>query len=494
MNKTIRIKAFAKLLLTITFLTFNGRLIAQISITEIETETKSVYYKPSDIDSTKAIRIHPDDIREYKKYIGTEVYLPPRTIEQLENLEYNNDDSEFRYPFLFSTDLNRVKPRIEKELQLSEHIEGMYRAKDSKQIEYQYILSNIYEPFHYATRKSATRDGAGEGIISRVRDVELTNGNSVGNKYYIILDVIYGDRLDSIEWQVKSEIRSQKDSLKQIISNAAKQCQEEYPNCKVETLSGGSYPKYYRMDRTLGESVSYGESELVVFKLLDKSSNRTLYSTRINEPFISVPHFIYMQNKYKTKTFIANYKYSDPTEYDKRIIEKTEDASGKIKEQYKEISIVPESIWKCIDVTLLKPDYNITYILENENNERIYIGDLSNFILKSEFDRKKLDEETKRQLKEKENQERVQKLKEVQAKLLQERQDIIYSKYGAELGEIILKNTVQLGMTKEMCIDSWGEPFWTEKKTNKLGTREILHYSFGVNLKLMDNKLYEVNE
>jgi hypothetical protein len=73
-----------------------------------------------------------------------------------------------------------------------------------------------------------------------------------------------------------------------------------------------------------------------------------------------------------------------------------------------------------------------------------------------------------------------------------ERRISLAIKYGIDLGETIAKNKISIGMTKEMCRDSWGEPNSINKTTNSYGTREQWVYSRGRYLYFDKEKLTTV--
>ena len=61
----------------------------------------------------------------------------------------------------------------------------------------------------------------------------------------------------------------------------------------------------------------------------------------------------------------------------------------------------------------------------------------------------------------------------------QERIPNLIKKYGSEKGKIIGDGKVRIGFTKQMCIDSWGEPQSINKTTSKYGVNEQWVYGNG---------------
>lgn len=68
------------------------------------------------------------------------------------------------------------------------------------------------------------------------------------------------------------------------------------------------------------------------------------------------------------------------------------------------------------------------------------------------------------------------------------------AKYGKELGLTISNHKVKIGMTKEMCKDSWGIPLWSEKKTTNNRIEEIWYFGLAYSLVFEDDKLSMINE
>lgn len=84
----------------------------------------------------------------------------------------------------------------------------------------------------------------------------------------------------------------------------------------------------------------------------------------------------------------------------------------------------------------------------------------------------------------------LQKDKNEEARI--ERRITLAIKYGIDLGETIAKNKISIGMTKEMCRDSWGKPNSINKTTNKYGTSEQWVYSRGTYLYFDNEKLITI--
>ena len=78
----------------------------------------------------------------------------------------------------------------------------------------------------------------------------------------------------------------------------------------------------------------------------------------------------------------------------------------------------------------------------------------------AKYDEKKLNEENRRLKTQKLNEER-----------LKERKDIYVKKYGKKWGTIVAEKKIQIGMTKDMVLDSWGEPDDINRTVGECGVR-----------------------
>ena len=88
--------------------------------------------------------------------------------------------------------------------------------------------------------------------------------------------------------------------------------------------------------------------------------------------------------------------------------------------------------------------------------------------------------------------------KEKQEELLErekeEREERIYKqslvkKYGAKNAALILDEQVRIGFTKEMCVESWGEPRYINSTITRYGRQEQWVYGIGCYLYFVGNKL-----
>lgn len=109
-------------------------------------------------------------------------------------------------------------------------------------------------------------------------------------------------------------------------------------------------------------------------------------------------------------------------------------------------------------------DYVIT-LKQNEKVIKLPIqNDMSHIVLADVYREKQRIKEEKRQKKEAEYQAMLEKEeREYKANLIK--------KYGKRNALLILENAVQIGFTKEMCVEAWGEPY----DINRTVTRNSIH-------------------
>ena len=198
---------------------------------------------------------------------------------------------------------------------------------------------------------------------------------------------------------------------------------------KYNDLNG----KYYKVLEITKHPMADSKDELYaklyssksILKLQEKESNDILYFEYNNEskhsfPFIVVGFFEKAKKSVINKEFI----FAD-------IVLK---GSMNI-ETAKEVTIFTGQKWKCIDFTIDEEFFNLSLILQNPIGEKTLIGYES---IATECAIKDLT-------------------------FTPEQVESYSKKFGSENFDKILKGKVAIGMTKEMCLLSWGKP----KKINE---------------------------
>ncbi|MEI7594486.1 MAG: hypothetical protein WCK02_01970 [Bacteroidota bacterium] len=261
--------------------------------------------------------------------------------------------------------------------------------------------------------------------------------------------------------------------------------------------------------------IIYGESYgYFIFKLKSKINNNIYYyetNLKMRPKFILVPYFIKQQKLYKNQKLIYNTIFN--TVYlhetiDLRYIEIYDDIYGEKKKRYKSVGLKDKSKWTCVDVTIMKiekrntssgeffNEFCIVYILRNEKGEQIYLYDLGSTIRQwgseAALGRFTLESILLKNINQIKQEELNRKTKEANA--LAKRKSDCISKFGKVNGELIALKKVKIGMTSEMCIESWGKPLWTNKTTTSESEIDIWWYSYGVNLCFENNILKIISE
>ena len=68
------------------------------------------------------------------------------------------------------------------------------------------------------------------------------------------------------------------------------------------------------------------------------------------------------------------------------------------------------------------------------------------------------------------------------------------SKFGQQTGELIAQGKVKINMTQEMCKDSWGTPFSSDKTITESAVYEHWYYRYGYSLHFVNGLLKRIDE
>ncbi|MFZ4548812.1 MAG: hypothetical protein ACOYN4_15295, partial [Bacteroidales bacterium] len=190
------------------------------------------------------------------------------------------------------------------------------------------------------------------------------------------------------------------------------------------------------------------------------------------------------------------YGNSNPTlnEFDIRNFEKYEDENGIETSRGKKVTVSPGSKWLCSNVTLMKPSYDIYYILENDKGEQIALSKLNGFISTNDYLKRAADKKLqKEQLLANQKREEMIKLENERISFEKRRLECI-AEFGQQNGELIAQGNVKIGMTIKMCKSSWGEPYTKSKSTTVDSTYENWFYRYGLSLHFTDGFLTRIEE
>ena len=404
------------LLFNIFLLANINSLYSQVTITEIEKIEEKIISKPVAYDSINDWGNHHEKVSDYKQYIGLQIYLPPK-------FERPNPKNPTHCVnnFLFS-----LKP-------------------DS-------LKTFVYKPYTYIYIESG---GSYEPVSTKL--IVCSDANEINNTYFTILNVIYGEKLNSY---LKSMGRIDYDS-----------------DCN--SINRYNYMFLLKNDKT-------GD-------LLYSPGTNFRGMTTHDVDFILVPYFVKQKSLYQGVDFIFDEDDID-TMSDFRQIEKYEDNSGYEREREKEVVINPKSKWRCSDVTLLKPSYKLHYILNNDKGEQIALTTLNSFIDAKSYTKREADKKLQYQQLAAKNKQEELLTKEKEKRTFEKRRYECIRKFGQQTGELIAHGKVRINMTKEMCKDSWGTPFSSDKTVTESEVYEDWYYWYGYRLHFVNGLLKRIEE
>lgn len=437
-SKQEKDKMKKSVLLTVALSLGLTSLNAQITIRENDVVEKAII-KPKQFDSLSNIAMQKHPV-EYKKYIGYKLFYLPKSKNY--KSQYSSDNKERIIDYLFSNDTIQVTksgkipfeeitltkiygdPKTLKGGALEQYNE---RKKNYENIDK--ILTNVYMPRFYHEKTDQT-DGKIYGKIG-------TNTDSIYGKYFTIIDIKGKEPYGSKEYKKLED---------------------------VELESGRDW-------------------QLTLLITLRNESNQDILYWKVeqarfidNTPFFLVPYFEKQRELYLNKNLVL--RYSDRyNSYLQNLIDVNTGATINIK--YGEV-------WTCTDISFVdsKDSYNLRgfYFLKNGDREvKIDLGSgLVNeyFMLETEFKKQELEKLKKEEERQKEQQEREKKEQQERIKF---KNDCI-AKWGQKLGSYIADGKVVLGMNKEMCIASWGNPININRTIVKGLTSEQWVYGWGTYL------------
>ena len=255
---------------------------------------------------------------------------------------------------------------------------------------------------------------------------------------------------------------------------------------KVENIKFGGYkeisPEKWDEKNKYESVISlYG----VEIYITDEINNEKFkLESRAFDHFVAEKYFENMKSKYLGKTFIKDFykynynpkksykdiyesKYFDPKEIDKKDLIKViavEYTFGSyLSYPYLTLKFdnYPE---QSLDSFSLTPfdDYQNYYLgYQTYKQKRIEEEKLEKIAQEEQYEREKLE------------QEEIWKRKQA------EKYARLTKKYGKNIAKEIIEGYVRIGWTKEMCIESWGEPNEINKTTNKYSVSEQWVYGSG---------------
>jgi hypothetical protein len=193
------------LLVSFLLLGFINETKSQITISKVEEITEQVVIKPEPFDSIKGWEFFTD-YRDYKKYIGQQIFLAPLKVPPTGNASLRDFE-----PFLFSITPETIDlKKCDKKLQLLERALDGLMNWDTIAI-YDKVITTIHRPYHFAS-SSKIYD------LDKL-DVFITNDVTASNKYYTIIDILYGDELNKVYDNWKTVINNETKKQEQLRKN-----------------------------------------------------------------------------------------------------------------------------------------------------------------------------------------------------------------------------------------------------------------------------------
>jgi hypothetical protein len=418
-------------------------LNAQITIRETDVVEKAIF-KPKQFDSLSNITMQKHPI-EYKKYIGYKLFFLPKSNNY--KSQFSSDNKERIIDFLFSNDTTQITidGKIPFEQITLAQIYGdqknlkgaaleQYNERKKNYENIDKVETNIYLPHFYHERTDKT-DGKISGRIGTLPD-------SVYGKYFTIIDIKGKEPYGSKEYKKLEDVdledgRDWQLSLKITLRNESNQD--------------------------------------ILYWIVDQARF-------IGDPFFLVPYFEKQRNMYLNQNLVLRYSDRTNTKLQNLIDVNTGTT----------INIKYGEVWTCSDISFVdsKDSYylNSFYFLKNGDREvKIELGSglvndyfmLETEFKKQEFEKQKKEEQRKIELQEREKKEQQERIKFTN--------DCI-AKWGQKMGDYIADGKVVLGMNKEMCIASWGNPIDINRTIVKGLTSEQWVYGWGTYL-YFDNGL-----
>ena len=180
----------------ILFLILNSFCVySQITISKFEKEVEQLVEKSVSYDSLSDFESH-SKLSDYKKYIGQKVYLPltKNRYTDIDPQTYRRFPDEVRefHPFLFKRNSETiVLDSTNTKKGLSKTFTSNIGNEEYRKLIIDSVKTNIYKPYFYY------------GFFNNydiIYDFKFTNSDLVGDKYFVITDVLYGDKLKKMNF------------------------------------------------------------------------------------------------------------------------------------------------------------------------------------------------------------------------------------------------------------------------------------------------------
>lgn len=202
--------------------------------------------------------------------------------------------------------------------------------------------------------------------------------------------------------------------------------------------------KYFKVLDVIKNEKGIGKFKDYFLKLQEEKSGDILYFVYSSEfkhsfPFIVAGYYEKLKQNYVGKKFIISKSYDN-----------TELVDIETKK-----SVIPSGQWTCLDITIEDKYYTLSLLLKNNLGQKVTVSlnELRRNIDNPEYSSPSVMEFTE--------------------------YNKLCKKFGKEFVDIIMSNKVKIGMTKDMCKMSWGEPKDINKTTRSGSSTEQWVYDNG---------------
>lgn len=258
--------------------------------------------------------------------------------------------------------------------------------------------------------------------------------------------------------------------------------------------------RYWKITNIIENKNNYGR-ETVCFEMTDTTDGKVVYCDpeKMNRDFIVLGYYEKIKKMYVGKSFIYQDRFfsdvCDNDRYNYLINYQTKEYNKEIPEN---------SIWRCVDIgaynitnqDILDDNYEcrcpIILLFENDSLGMYYayvqnkigrpFNDPINDTKYCFWITSKGSEEERLPLYlgkflSFEQQEYLDRREKETKQYFATRKKKLVAKYGKYWGNLVAEGQLEIGMTKQMCLDSWGEPDSINKTSTRYGNHEQWIYS-----------------
>lgn len=200
-KKTMKIKKICVL----TFLLIFPNIYSQITTTKFEEKLETEIEKNNPLDSLENFKIL-SNLKDNRKYIGQQLFIPQKNSST--KIFREND---FLTPYLFSTNFTNFIPDKENTYNEISNTVRINNQNEKERILNTFTFSpkNINESYHRTLIIDSVKTSIYNpyfyfgkfDFYNNTYDFRFTNSDEISNKYYTIIDVIYGEKLKAFDFK-----------------------------------------------------------------------------------------------------------------------------------------------------------------------------------------------------------------------------------------------------------------------------------------------------